>query len=112
MVMEARRLETDGDDAPGVGTSPWRTAPRESEFGARLLDALERFRAPLEPLRWAARSEIRAASRVDLIGLLKSRHEVIPIELETAIREQEPEALAFRLAGDPRLLRTVQLLAS
>ena len=106
MVMEARRLDHGrGDPAP---TGPHAV---DADYGARLLEALERFDAHLETLRWSAREEIRLADRASLVDLFKRRHEILPSDLESAIRTQLPEALAYRLAGDPRLLRVVELLS-
>ena len=105
-------------------------ATRDSDFGERLVRALERFGASLEALPWSQtapfsggtqcpdgarpgsiQSSIRRTDRMGLLALLKARHQVVPADLESAIRSQAPEALAFRLAGDPRLMRAVQLLS-
>lgn len=128
--MEAHKLYDDRTGptwlAPGGSGRPGATGPRDFEhtlpegaeepedeaYGRRLLTALDRFEAPLELLRWGGRQAIRLASRDELIALFKHRHESIPAELEAGIRSQTPEALAFRLAGDPRLLRVIELLAT
>jgi len=107
--MEAERLPVDPRPPAGAGW-PIETAA-DRHYGERLLTALERFGASLELLRWSAREEIRLADRAGLLALLETRHQLVPQALASAIRAQDPEALAFRLAGEPRLLRALELLA-
>ncbi|MFT5289523.1 MAG: hypothetical protein ACI8QS_001720 [Planctomycetota bacterium] len=117
MLMQARSHQhvTHLASLPPLSAAPESSQgfPQDQDlpYGARLITALEGLNASLDQLRWPARQSIRQSDRMELLTLFKLRHGVMPTDLETAIRTQEPEALAFRLAGDPRLLRAVELLA-